>query len=258
MNKKNSNKFNIKPENIVADSHVGLIRECNEDSYVYCVEDNTRNALIAVADGIGGHEGGDIASRTCMQILATQWRNNNYSQISSKAKLKTFFKKEILKANKEIFDINQAYNIQHPMGTTIVAAILSPETILIAHAGDSRCYRLRNGVLTQLTEDHSYVAELVRNNLISLEEARDHPFSHIISKSIGPTEDVEVEFNTYERKIGDCYLLCSDGLNAHLNDIEIETILYDNKDPQSAVRELLYSTLRSGGEDNITVICVYA
>ena len=258
MKTKNNNDDRIAPINIVADSHIGLIRECNEDSYAYCVNDDYPNSLVAVADGIGGHEGGDIASSLCLQTLAADWRNHNLANSKSVNKIKKFLQSKIIKANKRIYDLNQSFNIQHPMGTTIVSAVFYPGFITVAHAGDSRCYRLRNGVLSQLTEDHSYVAELVRNNLISLEEARVHPFSHIISKSVGPVMELEVELNTYERKIGDRYIFCSDGLTGHLEDIEIETIVYDATNPYDTVRELVYAALRGGGEDNVTVLCVFA
>lgn len=258
MNKKDKKSDCISPLDIVADSHVGLVRESNEDSYAYCVKDENQNAFVAVADGIGGHEGGEIASSLCMQTLAAEWRNRKLSNSKSTGKIKKFLESQIHSANKLIYDLNQAYNVQHPMGTTVVAGIFHPKLITVAHAGDSRCYRLRNRILSQLTEDHSYVAELVRNNLISLEEAKNHPFSHIISKSVGPVQSLEVELNTFERNPGDRYLFCSDGMTAHLEDIEIETILYDAETPYEAVRELLYASLRGGGEDNITVLCVYA
>jgi PPM family protein phosphatase len=258
MKIKDKKNDTLSPMDVVADSHIGLIRECNEDSYAYCVSDENQNTLVTVADGIGGHEGGDIASGLCLQTIAIEWRNNKFANIKSSNKIKKFLEKQVIKANKAIYDLNQSFNIQHPMGTTVVAGVFHPGFLTVAHAGDSRCYRMRNGVLSQLTEDHSYVAELVKNNLISLEEARVHPFSHIISRSVGPVLNLDVELNTFERKSGDRYILCTDGLNAHLEDIEIETILYDAENPYEAVRELLYASLRGGGEDNVTVLCVFA
>lgn len=253
--KKNDGR--IKPINVVADSHVGLVRESNEDSYVYYVSEDDKSSLIAVADGIGGHEGGEIASELCMKTMVSLWKKGHLGQTASKFKLKKFLESSLKQSNKLIFDLNKSFNIQHPMGTTVVAAALTPSNIITAHAGDSRCYRLRNGILEQLTEDHSYVAELVKNKLISFEEAKNHPFSHIISRSIGPIEDVDLELHTFDRKPRDRYLLCSDGLNAHLDDIEIETILYDAATAYDATRNLLYTALRGGGEDNITVLCVF-
>ncbi|NOY74755.1 MAG: Stp1/IreP family PP2C-type Ser/Thr phosphatase [Kiritimatiellaeota bacterium] len=247
----------VDPFNVVADSHTGLIREKNEDSYLYRVAEDSRNTLVAVADGIGGHEGGDIASGLCMRMMATEWRDGAFGNSTSVKRISDFLRKNIKKANHHIFSINKSVKAQHPMGTTVVAAVLLAEKIIVAHAGDSRCYRLRNGMLTPLTEDHSYVAELVRNKLINIEDARNHPFSHIISRSVGPVEEVEVEVNVFNRKKRDRYLLCSDGLTAHLNDIEIETILYDSLTAYDATRSLIQASLRGGGEDNITVICVF-
>ena len=247
----------ISPMDVVADSHVGLIREVNEDSYVYCVNASNLNSLVAVADGIGGHEGGDVASSLCMRTLASGWRNSDCANTRSPRKISRFLQTQVTVANKAIYDLNKSYNIQHPMGTTIVAGIFSPDYLTLAHAGDSRCYCLRDHALSQLTQDHSYVAELVRNNLISSEEARVHPFSHIISRSVGPVMGLDVEMGSYRRQQGDRYLFCSDGLNAHLDDIEIETIMSGAHSAYSAVRELLYASLRGGGEDNITVLCVF-
>ena len=247
----------LDPINVVGDSHIGLVREKNEDSFLYHVSEDAKNTLAAVADGIGGHEGGDIASGLCMRTMATEWRNTSYRNSTSANRISTFLRKNIEKANRRIYEINQAVNSQHPMGTTVVASVFFADKIVVAHAGDSRCYRLRNGILTPLTEDHSYVAELVRNKLINIEDARNHPFSHIISRSIGPGEDVDVEINIFDRKPRDRYLLCSDGLNAHLNDIEIETILYDSLTAYDAVRALIHASLRGGGEDNITAVCVF-
>ena len=247
----------IDPINVVADSHVGLVRERNEDSYVYYVSEENINTFIAVADGIGGHEGGEIASALCMKTMAGAWRNSKLGKTKSVAKLKKFLISSLTKSNKLIYDLNKSFNVQHPMGTTAVAATLTPDKIIVAHAGDSRCYRLRNGVIDLLTEDHSYVAELVKSKLISPDEAKNHPFAHIISRSIGPIKDVDLEINIYDRKPGDRYLLCSDGLNVHLDDIEIETILYDAVTAYDASKKLLYTALRGGGEDNITVLCVF-
>ena len=257
MSNKTKKNGKIKPIDVVADSHVGLVRENNEDSFAYYVSEDDDNTFIAVADGIGGHEGGDIASELCMKTMVSQWKKNDLGKTRSKNKLKKFLESSLKKSNKQIFDLNKSFNVQHPMGTTVVSAALSPTEIILAHAGDSRCYRLRNGVMSQLTEDHSYVADLVKNKLISIEEAKNHPFSHIISRSIGPIKEIDLELNSYTRKERDRYLLCSDGLNAHLDDIEIETILYDASSAYDAVRRLLYSALRGGGEDNVTVLCVF-
>jgi protein phosphatase len=243
---------------VVADSHIGLIRDCNEDSYAYWAEESHPSTLVAVADGIGGHECGDVASSMCIRKILTDWRKQRVFDITAKAKLSTFLSDSICGANDAIFSLNREYNIQHPMGTTIVAGVFTTDHLLVAHAGDSRCYRLRNGVIKRLTQDHSFVAELIRKNIISPAEARNHPFAHIISRSVGPTPTVELEINIFEHHPRDRYVFCSDGLSTHVEDPEIETILYDATNPYEAVKNLLYASLRGGGEDNITVLCVFA
>lgn len=249
--------LDIKQIDVAGDSHIGLVRANNEDGFVYRVSDSEPNLLVAVADGIGGHEGGDIASGLCLRTLTTMWRGSNLPSTTSKQRLRRFLPSSIGKANKLIFNINKECEIQHPMGTTVVAGVFTPTEVVVGHAGDSRCYRLRNGVLSALTRDHSYVSDLVKKRLISVEEARNHPFSHIISRSVGPVKELELETRSFILKPRDRYLLCTDGLTNHVNDFEIETILYDATDPQVAVRNLLYSALRGGGEDNITVLCVF-
>jgi len=247
----------ISAYDVVADTHIGLIRDCNEDSFVYWASEQFPSSFVAVADGIGGHESGDLASSLCMRSLITAWRKQRLFTSVSKNKLQQFLNSAITDANGTIYDLNRTFNIQHPMGTTIVTGIFSPEQLIVAHAGDSRCYRLRNGIIKRLTNDHSFVAELIRKKIINPAEARNHPFAHIISRSVGPTPVLEVEINRYDRKARDRYLFCSDGLFNHVEDPEIETILYDSTNPFEAVKSLLYAALRGGGEDNITILCVF-
>ncbi len=248
----------IGPYDVVADSHIGLIRDCNEDSYMYWAEESHPSTLVAVADGIGGHECGDVASALCMRRILTDWRRQRMYEVTAKPRLASFLHESVQQANDAIFSLNREYNIQHPMGTTLVAGVFTIDHLLVAHAGDSRCYRLRNGVIKRLTQDHSFVGELIRKKIISPAEARNHPFAHIISRSVGPTATVDLEVNIFERRPRDRYVLCSDGLSTHVEDIEIETILYDATNPYEAVKNLLYASLRGGGEDNITVLCVFA
>lgn len=247
----------ISPYAMVASSHIGLIRDCNEDSYAYWTEECQPSAMMVVADGIGGHESGDVASAMCIHRLLTAWRKQRMFSVTSKTKLADFLNTEIGQANEMIFALNRKYQIQHPMGTTVVAGIFTVKHLLLAHAGDSRCYRLRNGVIKCLTNDHSFVAELIRKKIINPVEARSHPFAHIISRSVGPTPELETELNIFERFPRDRYIFCSDGLSTHVEDPEIETILYDATNPYEAVKNLLYAALRGGGEDNITVLCAF-
>ncbi len=254
---KNRKDKACEPLNIAADTHVGLIRELNEDSFVYCINDPGCNALVAVADGIGGHDSGNIASNICARMVATAWRNLGLDRESSDKKLEAFLHSEICRANDYIFEINQRYHIQHPMGTTVVSGLFYKGGVLVAHAGDSRCYRYRAGKIERLTEDHSFVAELVKKNIIKPEEAQYHPFAHIISRSIGPAPAVELEVNNFKRIHRDRFMFCSDGLTNHVEDAEIQRIIGKADDAYEAVKMLLKAALRGGGEDNITIVCVF-
>lgn len=243
---------------ISADSHVGLIRELNEDSFAFWQHPSSKNYMIALADGIGGHENGDIASCLCVKTLLTCWRNNGYCMNSSETDMLDFLNNTILRTNEIIHGYNVAYDIQHPMGTTIVAGVFMEDRLIVAHAGDSRCYRLKNGgMLERLTRDHSIVEELVRKGVIKEEEAKEHPFAHIISRSVGPCPDLEPELQVFKHTPGDKYLFCSDGLVNHVKDKVIQEMLANSESADDAVKRLLYASLRAGGEDNITIIAIF-
>lgn len=247
----------IGPYNVLAGTHAGLVRACNEDSYIYAVDEEKRNNLVVVADGIGGHDRGDLASRLCTRNIFQAWRRRSVADETSEEKIMLFLKEEIAAANERIYRLNKSMNIQNPMGTTLVSGVVGEEKLYVAHAGDSRLYRFRDGRLGCLTEDHSFIAELIKRKIISNEESKNHPFAHIISKSIGTAMTIEPEFNIFDVKEGDKLLFCSDGLNVHLEDPQIEVILENALDPFDAVKNLVYAALRSGGEDNITVVCVF-
>lgn len=245
----------ISPFNVAGDSHPGLVRELNEDSFGYNVGEGCRRTFVAVADGIGGHECGDIASNLCMKMLLSSWRGLRNKATVDEALCADFLRSNLEKVNEVIFNINETYNIQ--MGTTAVAAVILPHSIVIAHAGDSRLYRLREGRLERLTNDHSFVSELVRKKVITETEALTHPFAHIISKSVGPTPKLDPEVKTFDRGIADRFMLCTDGLTQHVPDYEIQRIMNEAYDPQQAVRRMLNAALRGGGEDNITIVSVF-
>ena len=247
----------IGPYNILSGSHAGLVRACNEDSYIYAVDESSRNSLVVVADGIGGHDRGDLASKLCTKNIFNAWRRRGVSNELSDERIMLFLKEEIKAANEKIYRLNKSMNIQNPMGTTLVSGIIGEDKIYVAHAGDSRLYRFRDGRLNCLTEDHSFIAELIKRKIISNEESKNHPFAHIISKSIGTAMNIEPDFNIFDLKEGDKLIFCSDGLNVHVEDPQIEVILDNALDPYDAVKNLIYEALRSGGEDNITVVCVF-
>lgn len=240
-----------------ADSHVGLVRKVNEDSFGYAIDPERNCAVFAVADGIGGHGNGDVASAICIRMILEKWRNCNLDDGFDAEQAIKFFQTSLEAANRKIFEINSRFSFRYPMGTTVVAAILTPNEIIAAHIGDSRLYRMSGKSLRRVTEDHSFVAEMVRNNIITPEEAKSHPFSHIISRSIGPNEKVEAEISSFPRNPGDRLMLCSDGLNIYASDLELQEFTAKAETPQELVNNLLKLSLRRGGEDNITLMTVF-
>lgn len=240
-----------------ADSHVGLVRKVNEDSFGYYIDSKRNCAVFAVADGIGGHGNGDVASAICIRMILEKWRNHNLNGNFDAIRAIDFFETTLEAANRKIFDINSRFSFRYPMGTTVVAAIVTEHEVVTAHIGDSRLYRMNHNSLRRVTEDHSFVAEMVKNNLISPEEAKTHPFSHIISRSIGPNEKVDAEISTFSRCPSDRLMLCSDGLNLYASDLELQDFIAKAKSPHETVNDLLKLSLRRGGEDNITLMAVF-
>lgn len=255
--KEKSEKKKILPGNIFATTHTGLVRDANEDSYVYCIPDKGRNALVAVADGIGGHENGDIASRLCLRTILLEWCRRKMWNEKSIKKIADFLEEAITAANKAIYKLNLSFNVQQPMGTTLVLAVITADKIAVAHAGDSRLYRYDGKTMKSLTRDHSFVEELIFKKIISREEAKDHPFSHVISRCVGTADELEPEINVFKRTSGEKYFLCSDGLISHLDDEKLCEIVTLSKDICETVRNLLYAALKKGGDDNITVLSVF-
>ena len=247
-----SEKFDI-----AAETHIGLIRKRNEDCFFFLNNPVGANFPVAVCDGIGGHEQGDFASRECIVALLKLWKIEELSNCSNIKKLASIVNKKLNEVNDKINVINCSKNYTNPMGTTLVMGVFFAEKLLLIHSGDSRCYKVSNGEICQLTEDHSLVANLLRRRVIDENEAKTHPLSHVISKSIGPTKKLEVEARLIDRQKGDYYLFCTDGLTNHVNDTEIEAIINESSSAEVAAKTLVKCALKSGGEDNVTVVCVY-
>lgn len=225
-------------------SEVGLVRSNNEDSYLIEQE----QGLYAVCDGLGGHAAGEIASKMAASSLQdlVHHSDDSYAETLTKA---------ILEANRRILE-DQSQNPEHGgMGTTVSALWLprrkSP-TAWVAHVGDSRIYRLRQGHLEQLTEDHSPVFRLYRQGRLGKDEMRRHPQKNLIERSLGLSSSPEVDCFPTELSSGDRYLLCTDGLSDSLSDAEIGRILKGRWD--DTMEGLVGAALREGGLDNITVV----
>ena len=228
---------------------VGVVRSGNEDSFLL----DCAQGLFIVADGMGGHAAGEVASEMAVQIVSRELGSlRGLSDGEAAAKMRT----AIRKANAAIFDRTLAEHDKRGMGTTTTVMVLFSRRYLIGQVGDSRAYLLREGHLLQLTKDHSYVQEQVDAGLLTPEQARTHPYSNVITRCVGANEDVapDVYFGNLESK--DVVLLASDGLTGMLEDDQIATIMSAEENPESCVNKMIADANRRGGLDNITAIVV--
>ena len=209
--------------------------------------------LAILADGMGGHRAGDIASQMAVLNLGNAWEEQD---LTDDEKIAQWFIQAIQEENALIYQRGQEQPEYNGMGTTIVAAALSEERFTIAHVGDSRAYLIRDGKIIQLTEDHSLVNELVKSGEISEEMAVNHPRKNILTRSVGMPGTVEVDVSTYIWQLKDRLLLCSDGLTNMLSEEMIETIVNQEGTLSDKVTELINQANEAGGADNITVLLI--
>jgi protein phosphatase len=235
---------------IAGASHVGRIRQTNQDAFDRFDDLERDEILLVVADGMGGHRGGETAARMAVGTLGKLVREGTGSP-------RERLDAAIQRANTEIHHLSQRDSRLRGMGTTVVAMLLSPDApALIAHVGDSRLYRLREGRLERLTEDHSLVAKFVREGTLSPEQAREHPSRNQIYQAVGTDDEVAPDFACVEPQPGDAYVLCSDGLNAMLGDDDIEELTRRSPDPHAVVAWLIDAANQAGGKDNVTAMYV--
>ena len=228
---------------VIEEAHrtdTGRQRNANEDSYF------AKPPLFAVADGMGGAQAGEVASR----IAAGAFERGLDPEAPPEGKLEGVAKS----ANREIHDLAQRDSSRAGMGTTLTAALLDSDEVSLGHVGDSRAYVLRGGELKRLTKDHSLVEELRRQGRLTEEEAEEHPQRSIITRALGPEPDVNVDTMTVPAKPGDVFLLCSDGLTTMVGDERIASILGEAKTLRSAVNRLVDAANEQGGRDNITAV----
>jgi PPM family protein phosphatase len=224
-------------------SDVGRIRSGNEDSYL------AEAPLFVVADGMGGHTAGDVASSTAVETIADHLRSADGSDPESLAQL-------VRDANAAIFEKASTDSSLSGMGTTCTLVFIDGDRAHIAHVGDSRAYRLQADRMERLTEDHTLVERMVREGRIRPEEAERHPQRSIITRALGVDEDVRVDLLAIDLADGDRLLLCSDGLSSMVGEASIEEVLAAEPDPQAAADRLVDIANEAGGEDNITVVVI--
>jgi protein phosphatase len=219
----------------------GRKRRRNEDTFVL------EPPLFAVADGMGGAQAGEVASR----LAAAAFREfHEADELAPDERVRAL----VQEANRRIFDRARSDAEASGMGTTVTAAILEGGQVTIGHVGDSRAYRLHDGQLEQLTEDHSLVADLMRSGRLTPEEAEAHPQRSVITRALGTDPEVDVDTMAVETSPGDVFLLCSDGLTTMVSDEDILELLARSGSLDAAAKALVKAANRGGGEDNITVV----
>jgi len=220
-----------------AATDIGQVREGNEDSYLVVAP------LYAVADGMGGHRGGEVASSLALETVQQLFERQEGSLAD-----------QVSRANRAVYDRSQSDRSVSGMGTTLTAALIDENKVHLVHVGDSRAYLVRDGALTQLTEDHTLVHRMVLEGEITPEEAETHPHRSILTRALGVDESVQVDEGDVQVESGDRLLLCTDGLTGMVPEGQIQEILRDAADPQEAVDRLVKVANRAGGIDNITAV----
>jgi PPM family protein phosphatase len=234
-----------------ARSDVGMIRSGNEDNFF--AEADARRGVFVVADGMGGHAAGEVASEMAVQIVARHLLALTTVVGASSQETLAHAMRD---ANRAIYDRMLAEVDKQGMGTTASVLVLSDNQFLIGQIGDSRVYLLRDGALTQLTKDHSYVQEQVDAGLLTPEQARYHPYSNVITRCVGASESVEADLYPGEMKPGDVFLLASDGLTGMVDDRRLQQMLLARSGPGRIVDALISEANGRGGLDNITAIVI--
>lgn len=238
---------------LVGLTHQGRERSRNEDSYLARTAGGI--SLCAVADGMGGHVAGDVASALAVSVLERFWTGLDGSSPLARHQLSGIMQKLMLDANRLIFDKSAGNPEMQGMGTTLTVGLLSERDLVIGHVGDSRAYLIDGERIVLLTEDHSLIEQMIQQGSLSPAEARDHPQRHILTRALGIHHDVEVDVVETVAEEGSTLLLCTDGLTSLVGDEEIlAKILEKQAEPEKAAQALVELANARGGYDNITVV----
>ncbi len=229
---------------------VGCIRSLNEDSFFVSEPDSKGTVLAIVADGMGGHNAGEVASGKAVGIL----QNGIFRETDMSAK--DVLIKAVEDANQEIYEMSINKKNLSGMGTTITACLAMENSVTAVQVGDSRLYLIRKDKISQITKDHSLVEMLVENGTITKEEAKNHPQKNIITRAVGTDKTVEADIYEFSVKKGDTVLLCSDGLVNMVDDEEILSVIKSAETLDAAANTLVSQAEKAGGTDNITVILI--
>ena len=232
---------------------IGKIRQNNEDSYLeLALEDKSGNCLLlVVADGMGGHNAGEVASKTVVESIESYFKSED-SDLNSDKTL-NHLKQSIEQANVEVIKASSSNENLKGMGSTCTAMIILNNKTFVAHVGDSRAYLIRGKKINQITKDHTLAEKMFDSGLISKEETKTSPHRNMLMKAIGIAENLEVEtYDPFNIQAGDVYLLCSDGLTEYIDEEELCSII-NVYEPEEACNLLVKIANKRGGKDNITV-----
>ncbi|MEI5906126.1 Stp1/IreP family PP2C-type Ser/Thr phosphatase [Bacillus spongiae] len=229
----------------------GKVRQHNEDhGGVFINQHGDRLAI--VADGMGGHNAGDVASEMTVSLLADYWEKSDKFQTAQQSE--DWLKTHILNVNKQLLEHARTHPECEGMGTTIVSAICTDRFLTIANIGDSRGYVYNESGLTQVTNDHSFVNELVKTGQISREDAEFHPRKNVLIRALGTEQHVEADVKTIMFEMDDVLLLCSDGLSNKLSESQMLDIITSSNDLQVRAQYMIDLANDNGGEDNISIV----
>ena len=235
-------------------SDKGIIREQNEDFWNIVLDNKGNPIAFIIADGMGGHMAGDVASRMAVEIIS-QEIYRGFEAINSSTTI-GFLEKIVNLANDEIYKYALLNLNGTGIGTTLTLGLIHSGKITIAHIGDSRFYMVRGGTIQSMTRDHSFVGELVEKGVLDQEEARNHPLRNQITRALGYEKNIEIDFYNIDVKKGDIYLFCTDGLTVKVSSDELLTMLEQEKDLNVILKNMVELANQRGGDDNITAIIV--
>lgn len=233
-------------------SSKGIKRKNNEDACFVMPKEE----VYIVADGVGGNNAGELASRTAVTSVAAYIKKNPIGEMFSEEQIGEYFKDCMEEANKKVYDLAEKYEQNRGMATTLVVCHLKENRAYISNVGDSRAYIFRKGTLSQLTEDHTYVNSLIKMGIITEDEAKGHQKVNMITKALGAEREIAPDFYTTDLNKGDMILLCTDGLYGELDNKKMEKIIKKEENMPALTDEFIKAANKAGGRDNITVICI--
>lgn len=239
---------------VACKTDLGRVRENNEDKFEYFLPEDdatlaTKGLVFVVCDGMGGHAAGQIASELASKTFLDVYLNHAGTEPLAASR------SAVIAANRFVHDVSRTIPGRSGMGTTLSALALVQDVAVVTQVGDSRVYRLREGMLEPLTQDHTYINEMVASGALTLEQAASHPNRHMLTRAIGVEAGVEPDIRSHDLQVGDVFFLCSDGILNHVDDEAIGRTLRECT-PSAAVWKLISMALAGGGSDNATALVV--